>query len=115
MNAAVNTAVEPAPLLEVSGIAKSFAKPDGQELLVLEGVNLSLAAGQIVGLLGRSGSGKSTLLRLIAGLAEPSRGELQVHALQHQQLVVVRLGEGFADFADLQQCGFVHAWVSVSA
>jgi NitT/TauT family transport system ATP-binding protein len=44
---------------------------------VLEGVNLSLAAGQIVGLLGRSGSGKSTLLRLIAGLAEPSRGELR--------------------------------------
>lgn len=77
MNAAVNTAVEPAPLLEVNGIAKSFAKPDGQELLVLEGVNLRLAAGQIVGLLGRSGSGKSTLLRLIAGLAEPSRGELR--------------------------------------
>jgi NitT/TauT family transport system ATP-binding protein len=77
VNAAVNTAVEPAALLEVSGIAKSFAKPDGQELLVLEGVNLSLAAGQIVGLLGRSGSGKSTLLRLIAGLAEPSRGELR--------------------------------------
>jgi NitT/TauT family transport system ATP-binding protein len=76
VNAAVNTTEEPAPLLEVSGIAKSFAKPDGQELLVLEGVNLSLAAGQIVGLLGRSGSGKSTLLRLIAGLAEPSRGEL---------------------------------------
>ncbi len=65
-----------APLLQVSGIAKSFPKPDGQELLVLEGVNLQLAAGQIVGLLGRSGSGKSTLLRLIAGLAEPSRGEL---------------------------------------
>jgi len=77
VNAAVNTAVGPAALLEVRGIAKSFAKPDGQELLVLEGVNLSLVAGQIVGLLGRSGSGKSTLLRLIAGLAEPSRGELR--------------------------------------
>ena len=77
MNVAVNTTVEATPLLEVSGIAKSFAKPDGQELLVLEGVNIRLAAGQIVGLLGRSGSGKSTLLRLIAGLAEPSRGELR--------------------------------------
>jgi len=63
-------------LLEVKDVAKSFPKPDGQELLVLEGVNLRLAEGQIVGLLGRSGSGKSTLLRLIAGLSEPSGGEL---------------------------------------
>jgi NitT/TauT family transport system ATP-binding protein len=64
------------PLLEVSGIGKSFPKPDGQELRVLEGVNLRLVEGQIVGLLGRSGSGKSTLLRLIAGLTEPSHGNL---------------------------------------
>ena len=65
-----------AALLQVSEVSKSFPKPDGHELLVLQGVNLQLAAGQIVGLLGRSGSGKSTLLRLIAGLAEPSGGEL---------------------------------------
>ncbi|MDE2219682.1 MAG: nitrate/sulfonate/bicarbonate ABC transporter ATP-binding protein [Gammaproteobacteria bacterium] len=64
------------PLLQVRGVAKSFPKPDGQELLVLEGVDLQLATGQIVGLLGRSGSGKSTLLRLIAGLTEPSQGVL---------------------------------------
>jgi NitT/TauT family transport system ATP-binding protein len=62
--------------LQVSDIGKSFPKPDGQELRVLDGVNLRLVEGQIVGLLGRSGSGKSTLLRLIAGLAEPSHGEL---------------------------------------
>ncbi|HEV7432224.1 MAG TPA: nitrate/sulfonate/bicarbonate ABC transporter ATP-binding protein [Steroidobacteraceae bacterium] len=72
----MNASVEAVPLLQVTGIAKSFPKPDGQELLVLEGVDLRLIAGQIVGLLGRSGSGKSTLLRLIAGLSEPSRGEL---------------------------------------
>ena len=53
---------------------KAFPKPDGADLLVLEGVNLQLHEGQIVGLLGRSGSGKSTLLRLIAGLAEPTAG-----------------------------------------
>jgi NitT/TauT family transport system ATP-binding protein len=65
-----------APLLTVEAVRKAFPKPDGGELLVLEGVNLRLEAGQIVGLLGRSGSGKSTLLRLIAGLAEPSGGSL---------------------------------------
>ena len=63
-------------LLSVDAVRKAFPKPDGAELLVLEGVNLQLAEGQIVGLLGRSGSGKSTLLRLIAGLSQPSAGEL---------------------------------------
>src|SRR5258708_13473503 len=63
------------PLLPVDAVAKSFDKPDGQELLVLDDVNLQLFEGQIIGLLGRSGSGKSTLLRLIAGLAAPSRGQ----------------------------------------
>ncbi len=63
-------------LLVCNDVRKSFPKPDGADLLVLEGVNLELAEGQIVGLLGRSGSGKSTLLRLIAGLSEPSAGTL---------------------------------------
>jgi NitT/TauT family transport system ATP-binding protein len=64
------------PLLQCSDVRKAFPKPDGAELLVLDGMNLELHEGQIVGLLGRSGSGKSTLLRLIAGLAEPSAGNL---------------------------------------
>jgi len=64
------------PLLQCTDVRKAFPKPDGGELLVLEGMNLELQAGQIVGLLGRSGSGKSTLLRLIAGLSEPSAGRL---------------------------------------
>src|SRR5499433_4618748 len=64
------------PLLEVHAVRRSFPKPDGGELLVLDGVELSVAEGQIVGLLGRSGSGKSTLLRLIAGLAKPTAGTI---------------------------------------
>jgi NitT/TauT family transport system ATP-binding protein len=65
-----------APLLEVHDVRKTFPKSDGGELLVLEGVNVRVSDGEIVGLLGRSGSGKSTLLRLIAGLSEPSGGTL---------------------------------------
>jgi NitT/TauT family transport system ATP-binding protein len=65
------------PILQCTDIRKSFPKPDGAELLVLEGMNLDLREGQIVGLLGRSGSGKSTLLRLIAGLSEPTAGSVR--------------------------------------
>jgi NitT/TauT family transport system ATP-binding protein len=64
-----------APLLEIDNVRKAFPR-DGGELLVLDGVNLRMNEGQIVGLLGRSGSGKSTLLRLIAGLSQPTAGSL---------------------------------------
>ena len=42
---------------------------------ILRGVDLALAAGETVALMGRNGAGKSTLLRLIAGLVEPTRGK----------------------------------------
>ena len=61
-------------LLDIHGLRQSFPRADGGEHLVLDGVELALQQGQIVGLLGRTGSGKSTLLRLIAGLALPSGG-----------------------------------------
>jgi NitT/TauT family transport system ATP-binding protein len=70
-NPALSTA-----LLDIHGLCHSFPKADGGELVVLDGIELRVAQGQIVGLLGRTGSGKSTLLRLIAGLAQPSGGSV---------------------------------------
>jgi NitT/TauT family transport system ATP-binding protein len=49
-----------APLLEVHAIRRSFPRPDGGELLVLDGIELTVNEGQIVGLLGgRSASPRS--------------------------------------------------------
>ncbi|HLZ03005.1 MAG TPA: nitrate/sulfonate/bicarbonate ABC transporter ATP-binding protein [Bradyrhizobium sp.] len=62
-------------ILRVKDVCRGFNKSQG-ELLVLDDANLSLREGEIVGLLGRSGSGKSTLLRIIAGLIEPTDGEV---------------------------------------
>lgn len=62
-------------LLQLSNINQSFSKGEGRSANVLEGVNLSLREGEIVGLLGKSGSGKSTLLRIIAGLIKPTGGK----------------------------------------
>ncbi|MDU6378541.1 MAG: ATP-binding cassette domain-containing protein, partial [Bradyrhizobium sp.] len=64
----------PATLIDIRSVSRSFPKGSGDDLLVLDKVDLTIRSGEIVGLLGRSGSGKSTLLRIIAGLIAPSSG-----------------------------------------
>jgi len=63
-------------IIELRGVGKAFAKRSGEPLPVLEGVDILLHEGEILGLLGRSGSGKSTLLRIAGGLIPPSAGEV---------------------------------------
>lgn len=69
-------------LIRVKEVKKSFKKSDRQELLVLDGVNFELYDGEIVALLGKSGSGKSTLLRIIAGLIDPTAGDVLYRGTQ---------------------------------
>ena len=64
-------------LLVASGVTKTYRTED-EAVRVLDGVDLTLAAGESLALTGESGSGKSTLLHLVAGLDSPDTGSLVV-------------------------------------
>ncbi len=73
----MDIAVTNAPtLLEVQNIRQSYHKEASADLVVLDGVDLTLHEREMVALLGRSGSGKSTLLRIVSGLLPPTRGDV---------------------------------------
>ncbi len=64
-------------LIVTKDCGKAFPKPEGKgEFTVLSDINVTVASGEVVALLGRSGSGKSTLLRIMAGLIPPSSGSV---------------------------------------
>jgi peptide/nickel transport system ATP-binding protein len=65
------------PLLEITGIAAGYGALDAQGLPilpVLRDIDLAIAPGRALGVIGESGCGKSTLARVIAGLTPPARG-----------------------------------------
>jgi NitT/TauT family transport system ATP-binding protein len=67
-----------APLVRVEGLRHIYRRGEANELLILDGLNLTLKDNEIVGVLGRSGCGKSTLLRIIAGLMRPTAGTVAI-------------------------------------
>lgn len=67
--------------VEVSGVTRSFTRPDGTRDDVITDFDITFEEGEIVCLVGASGCGKTTLLNIIAGLLEPSAGKVAVNGI----------------------------------
>ena len=99
--------------LELLDVTKSYPAPDGgPDLTVLRDVNLRVAAGEALAVVGPSGSGKSTLLNLMGALDRPTRGTITLdgrglHTLGEAELAAVRnrrVGMIFQQHHLLPQC-----------
>jgi lipoprotein-releasing system ATP-binding protein len=64
-------------MLDARGLAKTYRAPHGGAVPVLAGVDLAVAAGQLLAVVGASGSGKSTLLNVLGLLEDPDAGEVR--------------------------------------
>ena len=69
------------PVLKAENVTKKVSSPEGT-LTILAEVDLQIAAGETVAIVGASGAGKSTLLALLAGLDEPSAGRVWLNGAE---------------------------------
>jgi len=88
-------------VLEAIGVGKQVNSPEGT-LAILSGVSLAITRGETVAVMGASGAGKSTLLALLAGLDEPTTGE--IHLAAHP---LTRLDEDGRAAVRARHVGFV--------
>ncbi|MFB2685322.1 MacB family efflux pump subunit [Shewanella mangrovisoli] len=80
------------PLLEVSACYRSFQAGE-QQLTVLKDINLSIARGEMVAIVGASGSGKSTLMNILGCLDKPSKGSYFIDGQDTSQMDVDELAK----------------------
>jgi lipoprotein-releasing system ATP-binding protein len=90
-----------APIFRVENLTKRY-RSGANDLVILDGLNFEVAAGERLALVGESGAGKSTLLHLLGGLDSPTSG-----TIYYKRKDISGLGEsGLADFRN-QEIGFV--------
>lgn len=76
-------------MLEVKNVTKKFVKKNknnqSEEFLADNNISFTAKEGEVVGIIGPNGAGKTTLLRIIAGIMEPTSGEVLIDSKTHQE------------------------------
>jgi putative ABC transport system ATP-binding protein len=89
-------------MLELRELVKHYPAVGGEPVRAVDGVSLSVGAGEMVALYGPSGSGKTTLLLMVATLLEPTSGSVSIAGRD-----VSSLSESEASRFRLSQLGFI--------
>ncbi len=89
-----------APLLELVGITKAYPG-----VVALDGVDLRLEAGEVLGLIGENGAGKSTLMKVLGGVVRPDAGRIRLGGRERTHLTVAE--------AQAEGVAFVHQELSM--
>ncbi|TGD84920.1 ABC transporter ATP-binding protein [Mycolicibacterium sp. CH28] len=87
--------------LTLSDLVKTYSSRGRDHVTAVKGINLSIAAGELVALLGPSGCGKTTTLRMIAGLETVTSGSIRIGEREVSQLPAAKrgIGVGFESYA----------------
>ncbi len=71
-----------APFIDIRAVNKRYDSADGAGVLALSNVSMRIEEGEFISLLGPSGCGKTTLMMIVAGLAQPTQGEIRIGGRQ---------------------------------
>jgi peptide/nickel transport system ATP-binding protein len=89
---------EKEPLLRIRGLIAGYGSPDNKGLpgvRILDDINLTIARGTTIGVIGESGSGKTTLARAVAGMIAPARGSISLDGVPLSPTLAGRTREQF--------------------
>jgi phospholipid/cholesterol/gamma-HCH transport system ATP-binding protein len=108
MAAGAAPAAAPVPAIEVRGVVNRFGRQ-----VVHDGLDMTVRAGEVFGIVGGSGSGKSVLLRTILGLNRPQAGEVRIFGTDLTQLDDVQLRSVKAQYGVTFQAGALFTSLTV--